>query len=251
MKYIISLLLGVFGSSSFAADSYPPDCQAKINSLKEQGVDLDAFKQALRNIPEEKMPSRYILMAQLGEDNDGYLYVVDTYTGSVKKIPMTHGYPENKSRNSPPKREELTLFGGMKLDLTQEKTSEDYFKKYRRIETSAVSQSLKDKLKGNNGGQPLLTCSTKPKRVGANVNGPCIKLEDMEELRSDLIAEQNLRTVAMRNPYVTMFVYPSKGLKSYLKDREFANVEPDVCKALSPQPSSVRPSGASQPEGRN
>lgn len=249
MKYTIGFLITVFAFSVLAQNKQSEKilaCEDKLTALSSQGVDRGAFLQALKNVRSGDKASRYVLMAQLGRQNEGTMMLVDTQTGKVEKFKMYHGTPENAADVLDRKSHELTYFGGQHLMV-----DEVDFRKSDRVLTKNISPSLINKLamSGDNpgGNQVLLKCSKKfrenPQRAQASINDNCMEPEDVERVFKLLKAEHDA-SKGNPKPAVVMFTYPTRSLEIYLSQVKLQNDEPDVCKTLAQMPANVSGQGA-------
>lgn len=234
----------LIGGAVQAAENSLP-CEDKLAVLERQGVHRGAFLQALKNVRSYDKPSRYVLMAHLGRQQEGEMLLVDTHTGQVRNYKMWHGFPENHGESLNKKAHELTYFGGQQL-----KFNEEDFRRYHRIQTEVISPSLKNKLAARGdrpgGNQILLKCSERfrknPNRQLSTLNDPCMEPKDVDEVFRLLNAEQKASTETPK-PSVVMFTYPTRNLDLYLKQVKLANDTPDVCKTLAKMPVSSDTTG--------
>lgn len=250
MKNLILLLS--FFLSSLQSLAAPLACEDKLLSLEEQGIHRGAFLQALKNVGRDSRPSRYLLMAHLGREQEGEMKMVDMHTGRVKVYKMWHGYPENHGQMLDHNHTETTYFGGLELKL-----DEDDFRKLHRIRTAPISPSLRNKLTrdGVLQNQQLLKCSDRfrknPKRSESSKNDPCLDPKDVDEVFKALKDEERQAMAGddKRPLKRVMFVYPTRNLDNYLRQVKLQNDEPDVCKFLEKMPTPSRANG-NPPAGR-
>lgn len=250
MKYLLLIGMTLWLSASFAAEQ-PLACEDKLAVLERQGVNRGAFLQALKNVRSGDTPSRYVLMAHLGRQQEGEMHLVDTHTGQVRNYKMWHGFPENHGESLNKKAHEMTYFGGQQLQF-----DEADYRQYHRVKTETISPSLKNKLAARGdqpgGNQVLLKCSKKfrdnPKRSVPSLNDPCMEPKDLDEVMTLLKAEQTSST-AKPKPSVVMFTYPTRNLDNYLRQVKLSNDTPDVCKTLAKMPVNGTPASSSGASG--
>ncbi|MBX3016548.1 MAG: hypothetical protein KF767_01565 [Bdellovibrionaceae bacterium] len=231
----LSLLL--LPISVFAAGDPNAACSNKIAQIENQGVHRGAFLQALKNIDTrtDKSP-RYIFMSKLGRTRGpGELLVVDTHTGHVTPIPMTHGVPENAPDVLNHRRAFVMYFGG-----AQVKFDEDQYMKTGEISTVPVSASLRNKLAPGSDGEPqLIQGISRCERFGRKkqalqmhlVNNYCFEKENFDKIRK--LIEDDAK--AGSAPPL-MFTYPTRNLDNYLNQVKLANDAPNACKILERMP---------------